>query len=89
MAAHLHRYGSELSLVTGIVDDLKKYNQDYHQDLVDAGLRSAQGLAPVSQGIKRIASHLSTIRAFRDELQLKTDNTLALVSSSSNRNGLG
>lgn len=88
MAAHLHRYGSELTLITGVVDDLRKYNQDYHQDFVDASLRPAEGLEPVSQGIERIKSHLSTIRTFRDELQLKTDNILALVRLPSNVNRL-
>jgi hypothetical protein len=82
MAAHLHRYGSELSLTSDIVQDLKKYNTDYHQTFVDNGLRPhhpTEGLEAIIRGIDQISSQLSAIRAFRDELQLKTTNVLALV----------
>jgi hypothetical protein len=81
MAAHLYRYGSELSLLVETVQDIKQYHVDFHQTFVDQGLRRAQTFESLSLGLGQIITQLSSISRFRDELQLKTTNVLALVSS--------
>ncbi|KAH7327541.1 hypothetical protein BKA65DRAFT_68732 [Rhexocercosporidium sp. MPI-PUGE-AT-0058] len=79
MAAHLHRYSSELVLMTEIVDDVRKYNSAFHEMLVRFGLRSENEESTVMTGIEQISSQVSALCGFRNELQLKTDNVLALL----------
>ena len=80
MTAHLQRYGSELALLADVVQDIKKYNTSFHDKFVDSGLRSATSFDLVSRSLEQITTQLSSITSFRDELQLKTDNVMALVS---------
>jgi hypothetical protein len=80
MAAHLHRYSSELALIGEIVDDVRRYNSAFHESFVKLGLRPENGRDSVTAGIEQIASQVSALCGFRNELQLNTDNVLALVS---------
>ena len=79
MTAHLHRYGSELALLSEIVQDIKRYNTDSHEKFVKYGIRPIKALDHISRSLDQISSHLSSISQFRNELQLKTDNVLSLV----------
>jgi hypothetical protein len=79
MVAHLYRYGSELALLAEIVEDIKQYNRDFDQKFVDMGIRKAEAIDLVWRDLRHITTQLSSISRFRDELQLKTDNVLALV----------
>ncbi|OCK94767.1 uncharacterized protein K441DRAFT_659662 [Cenococcum geophilum 1.58] len=79
MTAHLQRYGSELALLADVVQDIKKYNTNFHHKFVDSGLRSAASFDLVSRSLEQITTQLSSITRFRDELQLKTDNVMALL----------
>ena len=79
MTAHLHRYGSELALLTETVHEIAEFHNRFHQIFEDQGLTSAKSYETVCQGIGLITTHLLSISRFRNELQLKTDNVLALV----------
>lgn len=81
MAAHLHRYGSELALLQEIVQDIKRFQDEFHQN-EQRGLPNLGRSEALSQGLGQLTSQLASISRFRDELRLKTDNVLALVSSS-------
>lgn len=75
MAAHLHRYGSELGWFEDIVSDISAHHEKFFQDVGNeaAGQR-------LSVGLVQIASQLKSVNTFRQELQHKTQNILALVS---------
>ncbi|KAF2659690.1 hypothetical protein K491DRAFT_689038 [Lophiostoma macrostomum CBS 122681] len=81
MAAHLHRYSSEITLLSDTVQDIKTYNTDSHAQLVKHGIRSSDSLEFITRSIDQISAHLSSISYFRAELQLKTDNVLSLLVS--------
>jgi hypothetical protein len=80
MAAHLYRYGSELALLSETVQDIKQYHTDFHQQYVERGIRTEDAFESLIRGLAQIITQLSSIAGFRDELQLKTANVLALVS---------
>ena len=80
MAAHLHRYGSELRSLSEIIHAIKSYNEDFHGVFVAHGVRGADALGRTMKTLDKVASHVSAISTFRDELQQKIDNVLALVS---------
>ena len=77
MASHLYRYGSELALLEDIVHDLQRYYVDFH-DCFPVGL-DGENVMPPQPGFGQITSQLASMRRFREELQLKTSNVLALV----------
>ena len=79
MTAHLHRYGSELALLAETVQEIAKFHSQFHQVFEDQGPTGAKSHETICQGIGLITTHLSSISRFRNELQLKTDNVLALV----------
>lgn len=79
MTAHLHRYGSELALLTETVHEIAEFYNRLYQIFEVQRLTSANSYERVCQGIGLITTHLSSISRFRNELQLKTDNVLALV----------
>ena len=81
MAAHLHRYNSELVLLSDVTGDIKRYNEEFHQEFVDRGIRVDEALGSNMRGLEQITSQLSAISRFRDELQLKIDSVLALVKT--------
>ena len=80
MAAHLHRYGSELRSLSDILIDLQSYNRDLHDEFVLHGVRDVEALGSIITALEQAASYLTAICSFRDELQQKIDNVLALVS---------
>jgi hypothetical protein len=79
MAAHLHRYGSELQSFCDVVQDIKLYNSWLHDEFVACGIRHDNSFGSIATTLDQIASYLSAISGFRDELQQKIDNILALV----------
>ncbi|KAF2678699.1 hypothetical protein K458DRAFT_348121 [Lentithecium fluviatile CBS 122367] len=80
MAAHLHRYGSELRSLSEIMEHCRAYNKDFHEDFVRLRVRMGiDELGWILTAFDRAASYLSVISAFRDELQRKIDNVLALL----------
>ena len=80
MTAHLHRYGSELALLADVVQDIKRCYDDFHELFEDRKICTPNTSQSLCQGIGLITTQLSAISRFRDELQLKTNNVLALVS---------
>lgn len=80
MAAHLHRYGSELTLLSDIIQDVKRYNDEFHDELVRLGMRDKNALEDFMRGLDHASSQVSGISNFRDEMQQKIDNILALVT---------
>jgi hypothetical protein len=81
MAAHLHRYGSELRSLSDILQDIKSYNSHLHDEFAARGVRQAGALGCIMTALDQASSYLAAICLFRDELQQKIDNVLALVSS--------
>lgn len=78
MAAHLHRYGSELGRFADIVDHIEK-------QFKEMGLQSDTEndvQCRTSSAIEQVKSQLKDINTFRQELEYKTQNILALVSHS-------
>jgi len=79
MASHLHRYGSELARLEDIIEGLSKYlakskadaNNEYEQ--VESHFDRAQ------LGLEQVSSQLKAVVAFRQELESKTNNILALA----------
>lgn len=79
MTAHLHRYETELALLEETVQEIAKFHNRFYQVFEDKGPTGAKSHEIICQGIGLITTHLSSIRRFRNELQLKADNVLALV----------
>jgi hypothetical protein len=77
--AHLHRYESELSLLNETVQDICAYHAEFHRSYLPQG--SDETDATLAKGFEQIASQVASIVHFRDEMQHKADNVLALVSS--------
>ena len=81
MAAHLHRYGSELGWFEDIVADISAHHERFFRsqqgEASDGASSAGQRLCV---GLVQIASQLKAVNTFRQELQLKTQNILALVS---------
>jgi hypothetical protein len=81
MTAHLHRYGSELGWLQDIVSDISAHHASYHEDRTahrEVVKISAGGR--VSLGLRQVGSQLKAVTSFRQELENKTRNILALVS---------
>ena len=83
MAAHLHRYGSELECLAGTIEDIEWYNKEFDTDFVNAGIRSLHALGQFLRSFGEITAQMKAISSFRDEMQQKIDNILALVMSPS------
>ncbi|KAK4197912.1 hypothetical protein QBC40DRAFT_284633 [Triangularia verruculosa] len=80
MAAHLHRYGSELSSLSEILTSCRDYNRRFHQKFALLGIRKTpDDLSNILNALNVAASHLSVISIFRDELERKISNVLALL----------
>lgn len=78
MAAHLHRYGSKLRSLSEIINDFKVYNLTFNNKFVAHRFRSEDSLG-LMRTLDQACSHISAISTFRDELEHKIDNVLALV----------
>jgi hypothetical protein len=80
MAAHLHRYGSELGWFEGIVADLSAHHDRFFQTQSGRANKAETSAGQrLSVGLVHIAAQLKAVNTFRQELQYKTQNILALV----------
>ncbi|KIX09412.1 uncharacterized protein Z518_00492 [Rhinocladiella mackenziei CBS 650.93] len=79
MAAHLHRYGSELTQLSEIVQDFKWYNNDFHDEFVRLGLREKDALEGFLRGLDHVNTQVCSTSKFRDELEQKINNVLAVL----------
>ena len=80
MAAHLHRYKTELTFLSNLFNNVRRYNREFPDELVEHGVRGQDTLHEILSEIKRIRSQLFTVSMFSDELQQDIDTMLALVS---------
>jgi hypothetical protein len=81
MTAHLHRYGSELGWLGDIVADISQHHTSYHKYLVTHGAKADDSAGErISLGLLQVTSQLNAVTSFRQELENKTRNILALVS---------
>ena len=85
MTAHLHRYGSELGRLADIVDHVGQEAAELY-DYTGNGSREGALRARLRQrtvlAMAQIRSQLQDVNVFRQELEHKTQNILALVCSS-------
>lgn len=85
MAAHLHRYKTELNRIGLILSDLRTHRHDMtniptHEDDEPVCSEPSLTVDHEAQRIERLASQLRAISNFCDELEKKVQNILALVS---------
>ncbi|KAJ9295775.1 hypothetical protein DTO271G3_5798 [Paecilomyces variotii] len=79
IAAHLHRYLSELKSSQGIVVDLSTYYESiYTSETADSDLGSFE---QASRGLSQVSSQIEALRDFAEELEKKIKNILALLFS--------
>ena len=77
MAAHLHRYASELKSL----DDTTAAIIEYHPLVIGEGLSPSNIAVPlVEDGLNQIHSQIKAVIDFEIELEKKTKNHLALVT---------
>ncbi|CAG7566090.1 unnamed protein product [Fusarium equiseti] len=84
MAAHLHRYKTELNGIGLILSDLRTHRRDMthiptHEDDEPVCSEPSLTVDHEAQRIERLASHLRAISNFCDELEKKVQNILALL----------
>ncbi|KAJ4117534.1 hypothetical protein NW768_010897 [Fusarium equiseti] len=81
MAAHLHRYKTELNRIGLILSDLRTHRQDMTCTPAPDGID--QAFSPTvdreAQRIEQLASLLTAISTFSDEMEKKVQNILALL----------
>ena len=75
MAAHLHRYTSELASIEDTIAAISKHHT------VPKGDESQSTAGRVVDGIQQIFSQLKAVQNFRCELDKKAQNALALVTT--------
>lgn len=96
MAAHLHRYKTELQRVDLVLSDLRKHRRDMtyrpkprprdreeYGKQVDEKEDDEEEFPPIDrelQKIEQLASQLAATSSFADEMERKVQNILALVS---------
>lgn len=84
MAAHLHRYKTELNRIGLILSDLRTHRQDMTHTPSPDGDEPDDHFSPTvdreAQRIEQLASLLTAISTFSDEMEKKIQNILALVS---------
>jgi hypothetical protein len=76
--AHLHRYESELSLLDDTVRDICSYHLEFFHHFLAS--KESHVYGTLTKGFEQIASQVTSIMHFRNEMQHKADNVLALVS---------
>lgn len=80
IAAHLHRYLSELNSLQGVIVDLATHYESVYEGEEEAShLESFQA---ASRGFSQTLSQIEASHAFAQELEKKIQNILALVSVS-------
>jgi len=75
MAAHLHRYRSELGSLEDTVEDISMHHKEFHEH--DDGAYSDQ--SRVTLGFSQVKSQVKSVKSFSKELENKIQNILALV----------
>lgn len=78
IAAHLHRYGSELTSTQDSLTDISTYHEGFKKSRPAERQESFQR---VSLCFDQIASQVKQVKAFLQELEVKLQNILALVWS--------
>tara|TARA_R110002060_G_scaffold69013_2_gene77725 strand:+ start:2013 stop:2324 length:312 start_codon:yes stop_codon:yes gene_type:complete len=79
MAAHLHRYASELNSLDEILSGIKKYHKDTHSDDSTHKFPDESQFQRIENGLQQIVSQLQAVKHFEDELEKKLQNIIALV----------
>ena len=79
IAAHLQRYGSELTSTEETLSDIIRHHDQFLSDVKVEGLRHVADDNLVCNGLNDITSHLWQVKAFLLELETKLENILALV----------
>lgn len=78
IAAHLHRYLSELRSLREIVVDLLVHYKSIHAPEIERG--NLEDFEQASSGFRQVLSQIEASQDFATELEKKTQNILALVS---------
>jgi hypothetical protein len=79
VAAHLHRYLSELKSLQGILIDLSAHYEFLHTNEIAS--EDLDSYEHASRGFSQILSQVESLYDFATELEKKIQNNLALVSS--------
>ena len=79
IAAHLQRYGSELTWMEEALSDIVQHHDKFLRGVRSEGLRPIEDDGIVCNGLNDIASHLRQVKAFLLEIKTKLENILALV----------
>jgi hypothetical protein len=79
VAAHLHRYLSELKSLQGILIDLSAHYEFHHTNEIASG--DLDSYEHASRGFSLILSQVEALYDFATELEKKIQNNLALVRS--------
>lgn len=77
MAAHLHRYASELTSTEFTIENLETWHRYIHEKHPSDNEGEYQ---EIEQNFSQVASQLQSIMCFEQELEKKIQNILALVS---------
>jgi hypothetical protein len=81
MAAHLHRYASELNSLEEILSGISKYHKDTHSDDdTQNNFPNEFQFKRIENGLQQVMSQLQPVKHFEEELEKKLQNILALVS---------
>lgn len=76
IAAHLHRYGSELSSTQDTLEDVIKHHKNYQDAFPPQNITRNQ---TKYHYFNQIASHLKQVKTSLQELEVKLQNIMALV----------
>ena len=87
MAAHLHRYASELNSQDEILSGISKYHKDTHSDDGMHNFPNEFQFQRIENGLQQVVSQLQPVKHFEEELEKKLQNILALVSLSRGNGG--
>jgi len=79
MAAHLHRYASELSSISSTVSHISMHHA-YVYSKRSLTSRNETEFDKLEQNLNQILSQLQAVQNFEGELEKKIQNILALVS---------
>ncbi|RDW72362.1 uncharacterized protein DSM5745_07534 [Aspergillus mulundensis] len=77
IAAHLHRYLSELQSLQGIVVDLATHFESLHES--EPGNSDVNSFENAARGFSQILSQVEALHDFAEELEKKITNNLALL----------
>ncbi|KAF8540428.1 hypothetical protein BDD12DRAFT_28619 [Trichophaea hybrida] len=75
MAAHLHRYRSELGSLEDTIEDISMHHKEFHE--CDDRTHSDQ--SRIALGFSQVKSQVKSVNSFSKELENKIQNILALL----------